>query len=326
MRAIRRIAQCGPWPVYGSDHAAIRARLAACCARTHSAQAGAGMRTHCAVPGKAGSRSAYLAAMAGGTKRPCAPPRQLSDESRTHKRSPMPPGALSRHTPRTPRKWCGPAKARTPAFGAVRLMSIAGCRPSPARSPRSTSQPVRVESLSPRATCAVLASLPRTRRHVDGSHRRRAGGAEQPQQRVKGGPWSAFEAETEQSVDNQVEPAGERQIKSKKRMPPGPTAHVQSIATQPPAAPAGQRRRLDLGDRQKRYAQAVQLRHQAVVQRLVGAARVTYAYGRVAKVVQVASSNEAVAAVVARPCGARRVSPMQLHAPRRTRLQAPGRA
>jgi hypothetical protein len=59
-------------------------------------------------------------------------------------------------------------------------------------------------------------------------------------------------------------------------------------------------------------------------------------------VTKVACRDEAVATVVARPCGARRVSPRQLHArpaggggrrrparggrPRRTRLQAPGRA
>ena len=85
-------------------------------------------------------------------------------------------GTLARHGPRAPRKWCGPAKARTPAFGAVRLMSIAGCSPSPATSPLSTSQPCADQQRS--AHSALLRPQCRHRCHApDGTSMEATGGA-----------------------------------------------------------------------------------------------------------------------------------------------------
>ena len=49
--------------------------------------------------------------------------------------------SLSHRDTNRPPKKCLPSNARTPSFGAVRLTSTSGRSPSPAASPRSTSQP-----------------------------------------------------------------------------------------------------------------------------------------------------------------------------------------
>ena len=200
-----------PWMGIGcaSAHRAGRARRAT---RARPPRAGrrialaalaphhsAGIRTHCAVPGYAGSRSAYRVAISGGTKRPVA-------------------SGVARHG----RQKAGIALCRPqlPRTSQVVMAAREGARPRLGRGERHQQRGAQavaphvaarhVPACAPRVS-ATRGRGSRTRRHrrrtrgdVDAGDGRRVVAAQRRQQGVKRRPRSALEAEAKQRIHRHV--------------------------------------------------------------------------------------------------------------------------